>query len=94
MKEARGGLRSLAISADAAGCSSVRKRAGMAKKTTRRGSVGSRGGSRELATEKDPVGQVRERGGGLLRLRKVLVCPWRAHTCRSMQGRKKCADED
>lgn len=57
-KEARSELRSLVISADEVGCSSVRKRAGMAM-AARRGPVGSRGGSREMAMERDPVGQVR-----------------------------------
>ncbi|CAM9336472.1 unnamed protein product, partial [Pylaiella littoralis] len=56
-KEARSELRSLVISADEVGCSSVRKRAGMAM-AARRGPVGSRGGSREMAMERDPVGQI------------------------------------
>lgn len=76
-KEARGELRSLVVSADAAGCSSVRKRAGMAKNTARRGSVGSRGGSRELAMEKDPVGQVRREGDGGSDV-SANFCSWRA----------------
>lgn len=67
-KEARTELLSLVISAHEAGrSSSVRKRAGVAM-TGRRGSLGSRGGgSREMALERDPVGEVRSfflgRGG-------------------------------
>ncbi|CAM9172725.1 unnamed protein product, partial [Ectocarpus sp. 6 AP-2014] len=58
-KEARIELLSLVISAHEAGrSSSVRKRAGAAT-TGRRGSLGSRGGgSREMAMERDPVGEV------------------------------------
>ncbi|CAM9361056.1 unnamed protein product, partial [Ectocarpus sp. 12 AP-2014] len=58
-KEARTELLSLVISAHETGrSSSVRKRAGAAT-TGRRGSRGSRGGgSREMAMERDPVGEV------------------------------------
>lgn len=64
-KEARTELLSLVISAHEAGrSSSVRKRAGAAT-TGRRGSLGSRGGgSREMAMDRDPVGEVRYNWGG------------------------------
>lgn len=81
-KEARGELRSLVVSADAAaGCSSVRKRAGMAKTKTRRAPVGSRGGSRELAMEKDPEGEVRKRGTAFM-LINCCSCPQSVPTTR------------